>query len=130
MSTPETMEDLRASVQKLISETPEEQLPTLARVLTQAKADCEVRLQAALVRRAYVPAADDEQMLTIKQAAALAGMSPSWIKNMVATARLAAITMPGTTTGREVVRQREGRSVRIRRRDLLALFAAAERNVA
>jgi hypothetical protein len=120
-SSPPTLDHLREHVARIVAETPAEEIPAVARLLAQAGADCEVRLRVALAARADL-GLDPEQMLTVAQAAKLAAVSPSYIKGHVRTGRLPSFVLPGTVTGSEVKRERQGKARRIRRGDLLTFL--------
>ena len=115
-----TIKDLRVRVAALVDDVPDEEVPTMLRLLAQAGADLDVRLRAraALCTEALPP--DPDQMMTVPEAAKLAAVSPSYVKAHIRTGRLPSVVLPPTTTGTRVPRQRgEGKARRIRRADLL-----------
>lgn len=124
-----TLAHLRVHVARVVAETPDDAIPAAVRLLVQAQADLEARHREALTRRAD-PVIDGETLYTIRDAAKLAAVSPSYIKAQVRAGKLPAVRLPGTTVGSDVQRVRPGKAVRIRRRDLLAFVAPAERKVA
>jgi hypothetical protein len=117
-----TRDDLRARVQALVDATPEADLPALQTALACALGDTEARLRLALARRDAIES-DAERLLTLKQAAALGAVSPSYLKRLAHEKRLPVVKLPATTAGTEVRRERAPKAVRIRRSDLLRVLA-------
>lgn len=115
-ATPAT---LAADLARLVSEASPEELPRLIGELEQARAVAWSRLTApASNGNGYHHEHAEPDLLTYEQAAKLLSCSQSYVETLVRQCKLPTVKLPATD---KAGRHRDGRMVRLRRADVLAL---------